>query len=258
MPKKGKKTPKKGFRKDEWSELISPAIFLVRHGKSAAQAASNRMDPSLLDCFLSRTGEQQAKHLTEWLAGLAPDVVFTSPLSRCIQTTCCMRQGTSFDTKIIAVPEISEISRSSVHENTGRPLKKIQNCSILNRFYEPLNEIDFSRVGSAPWWNAAKEKKEIEIGLQKFLNDLCQMSPDLTVVIVCHHNVIKQFESSGRFRAANCQPYRCSVAKNVGSGDRYEPGHLRLLVTEEGKSSKQSGNASTDVKLTKNSKKRKG
>ena len=59
------------------------AVFLIRHGQSEGQTATNRNDPSLLDCGLTRKGACQA---TACWKQEPPDLVVCSALSRAIAT----------------------------------------------------------------------------------------------------------------------------------------------------------------------------
>ena len=91
-------------------------------------------------------GVEEAKHLKDWLTGIAPNAIIISPLSRAIQTYCHMRQGTEFATTIWAEPRISELASDGSHENMGRRLKDLREDWVLNMLEDPFNEIDFSRI----------------------------------------------------------------------------------------------------------------
>jgi len=73
-------------------------IVLIRHGESLGQTARhrglNRSDPSLVDCFLTNKGIQQASQLRcdPTLTQYNFDLVCTSPLTRAL-STCILALG---------------------------------------------------------------------------------------------------------------------------------------------------------------------
>lgn len=61
-----------------------PLVWLVRHGETEWSAAKRHTGRT--DLHLTAAGEEQARALADWAAGVAPDLVLCSPLERARRT----------------------------------------------------------------------------------------------------------------------------------------------------------------------------
>jgi broad specificity phosphatase PhoE len=69
--------------------MPGPRIFLLRHGQSSFNAAweSRGLDPNEADARLTHLGWQQAFAIAAHVRALNPQLLATSPATRCIETT---------------------------------------------------------------------------------------------------------------------------------------------------------------------------
>lgn len=77
--------------------MPSGTLVLLRHGESEFNAA--QIFTGLLDVALTPRGEEQAREAGRLLRvhGLRPDLVLTSPMQRCAQTTSLVRESAGLD-----------------------------------------------------------------------------------------------------------------------------------------------------------------
>ena len=77
--------------------MVTGTLVLLRHGESEFNAA--QIFTGLLDVALTPRGEEQAREAGHLLRvrGLLPDVVLTSPMQRCSQTTRLVRESAGLD-----------------------------------------------------------------------------------------------------------------------------------------------------------------
>jgi len=216
--KKGKNnitSKKKNSSGSNVTAMGGPIIHLVRHAKSAAQAAGqrglDRNSEDFRDCYLANSGVTHAKSLSEWLNSLAPTTIYVSPLTRTLETYNYMALNATFTANVIAEPRITELSKPHVHENIGRNLSDLQSDWKLQQ--EPFYTIDFSPIQNEDvWWNCAYSSGEKQQRLQAFLQELVTLT-DSNVVVVCHFNTIRKLTNKIVPKAQNCGVYECTIVQ---------------------------------------------
>jgi len=143
-------------------------LFLIRHAKSQAQAASKRerrTSTMLVDAKLASSSVDEMKELGRNLLQIPlmdkVEIVLCSPMSRAIQTACLIFQHTN--TKILLVPDLSEFGlnrKMTGFENTGRPCETLLADKELHGLPK-FKDVDFSLVRNfadmygCQWWNSA-------------------------------------------------------------------------------------------------------
>lgn len=166
-------------------------IYCIRHGKALhnvlfpligniAYESVEYKDTNLVD-----EGINQALKIGQiWQKKKDIEVVFVSPLTRCIETANHIFGDTNV--KMIAIEEIIEYSQGIENCN----LRK--NKSKLKKLYE---NIDFSLLDETPkYWKenrmeTFKELKERDIHFKNFLHN----RPEKNIAIVSHSTYLKHF-----------------------------------------------------------------
>eukprot|EP00566_Odontella_aurita_P036412 CAMPEP_0113576536 /NCGR_PEP_ID=MMETSP0015_2-20120614/28351_1 /TAXON_ID=2838 /ORGANISM="Odontella" /LENGTH=308 /DNA_ID=CAMNT_0000479983 /DNA_START=215 /DNA_END=1138 /DNA_ORIENTATION=- /assembly_acc=CAM_ASM_000160 len=195
---------------------MSKHIVLIRHGQSEGQLHSGkaRRDADLLDCYLTKKGERQAREVPDLLKdqnhGADFDLICTSPLTRAI-ATCVLAFGNLHEqVPIFCHPDLAEIG-SGIPENQARMAKEVVR-DLTKRFrHNPVaisatRSIDFSMLPQ----NWPESAMTAGSGSGPFL-DWLQTRPERRIAVVCHHNVIihRLLDRSMVVRVPNCVPIPC-------------------------------------------------
>ena len=228
-------------------------VVLIRHGQSLAQSGLHqglhRKDPSLLDCFLSPKGIQQAIDLgskNEILEEYNFDLICTSPLTRALATTCLFLFGHStrrrrrhpthgndyeeYFPPVIARVEISEAGKN-LPENQGRRVPVIQrelkkkmslavgsfstdhkssSSSSSNNDISVSDCVDQIDFTMLPEsWPEVDYRSGDGTRLENFKQWLLRSRKEMTIAVICHYNVIKWLLGNAIDRVPNCVPIEC-------------------------------------------------
>lgn len=90
-------------------------LYIVRHGQSESNAGRETDDPALTE-----TGWEQARLAGEALCGVRFDKVYTSHLTRAVQTAAAILSAQQSETTLEVLPELAECgSRDHVAEETA-------------------------------------------------------------------------------------------------------------------------------------------
>lgn len=231
-------------------------IVLIRHGESEGQVAHRngikRSHPSLMDCDLTRRGEDQALGLRRRCASLVSpsssfnndepsfDLVCVSPLTRALATAVLGFSWTRDDNdsrpspSFVCFPGLAE--RGSIPENRPRPLDRVKRD--LSRLRIPssssasdvVNTIDFSLLPDG-WPSDDAVVDERYSSLDAFVTWMRER-PERHVAVVCHHNVILKLLN---FRLShsprNCVPIRSRLDDNE---DGLNQEGLTILSSDSG------------------------
>lgn len=231
-------------------------IVLIRHGESLGQTARHRglsrSDPSLIDCFLTNKGIQQASQLrsNSTLNQYDFDLICVSPLSRAL-STCVLALGhivgedcdmeeeslssyTETDsmmeepqkeqsakqlnrvTPFIAHADICELG-DKIPENYGRPVHRVVKDlkGKLSRRSSQSSVKCLDKIDFSmlpPSWPEKDDNACID-GIEIFLSWLASR-PEENVAIVCHYNVIKWMLRNTISQVPNCVPIECVLTDN--------------------------------------------
>eukprot|EP00567_Pseudictyota_dubia_P001882 CAMPEP_0197464306 /NCGR_PEP_ID=MMETSP1175-20131217/63952_1 /TAXON_ID=1003142 /ORGANISM="Triceratium dubium, Strain CCMP147" /LENGTH=236 /DNA_ID=CAMNT_0043000281 /DNA_START=169 /DNA_END=879 /DNA_ORIENTATION=+ len=213
---------------------MSKHIVLLRHGESEGQQyrGKARRYPNLLDSYLTKKGEKQARVIPSFLSDLDIaadfDLICTSPLTRAI-ATCVLGFGHLHErVPIVCHPDLAEVG-GSVPENQARPLKKV--LRDLKRRYRnnpvavsATRAIDFSLLPS-DWPSNGASSSASEPSFLEWL----RTRKEVRIAVVCHHNVILQklLCPGAVARVPNCVPISCQLPERDQSGG----GNKRLELT---------------------------
>jgi len=125
------------------------AVYLIRHGESAANVAPRGAAHSLKDARLTDLGRRQASELQEAVAQWGCEAVFVSPLTRALHTACLAFEEQPIP--MVVLPELTE-SWPERSQNTGRTKQMILDDPELMRLkrFSTLTWENMSLDG--PWW----------------------------------------------------------------------------------------------------------
>lgn len=179
---------------------VEKTIYLIRH----AQAEHNvKEEYHIPDAPLTQLGKQQAKHLIQnyphlGQPGSRPEVIFTSPLIRTIQTTQ-IGLG-SLDIPVIAVAELQE--------NSAMPCDTGSDVAVIRQRFPDL---DVSQVPehwnskTGPW---EASQTALAARAQKLRDILAERQEDRLALVThggfCSHLV----GSYTRFNNAECRQFQ--------------------------------------------------
>ena len=169
---------------------LEKKIFFIRHGQSESNIARMAKDPKVdtdirfLDAKLSEHGKKQAAALDTLVEGWGVEFVFTSPLTRAIQTACLAFGKTKVP--IRAEPLVTEYF-SHLVECRGRHVDLIraeEHLLMLPKF----TDVCLQHVPHTNWWEACDDLTRPD----QFLNKVGQM-PQQTLSVVSHYGTINVF-----------------------------------------------------------------
>ncbi|HLV21570.1 MAG TPA: histidine phosphatase family protein [Polyangiaceae bacterium] len=154
---------------------MATTLLLVRHGLTAAvgHALAGRADePGLGD-----EGWAQAQRLADWLHGVQPSAVYTSPIRRAVQTAECI--AARLQQRAQARPALTEVDFGAW---TGRRFEALDDVERWRRF-------NTFRSGTAP--PGGEPMSTVQARVVGELLGLRDAHPDATVVVVSHADPIR-------------------------------------------------------------------
>jgi len=140
-------------------------IILVRHGEND-WSKSNKLAGRLPGVHLNETGHQQAAAVAQRLAALPVKAVYSSPLTRCLETAAYIA-----DTHRLEVKQLEDVGEVEYGEWEGRKIKKLVKKPLWRavQFFpsrarfpggEALREVQYRAVQSLEE-TAARHEKEL-------------------------------------------------------------------------------------------------
>lgn len=177
-------------------------VLFLRHGQAehnvAFQTEGPRAykNPRYQDSALTEVGEFQASAIAKTLSEFPIDCIFTSPLTRCIQTALQV-QAFFPRAPMFAVDALIEEQGDEEICNVRKPLEDLQ---------EQFPSIDFDTFCSPEFtlwdWTDEREPQEaVKQRVQDFLKQIRPMNLS-TVLCVSHHDTIR--DTFGR-ELGNCE-----------------------------------------------------
>lgn len=197
------------------------------HSRAQGVPRAQRKTTVYLDAKLSRQGHGQARDIARqlasgggagdasspsalWQALRAVELVVVSPLTRALQTACCIFQHVAVP--IVCHPAVAEIGK--IPENQARSLKMLRrdkDLSALPRFHS----VDFSLIEALEdCWPMRRQELPRQSASRVFLRWLVAR-PERNVVLVSHHNYLQGLAETTH-HIANCAPFRVVVTKQGG------------------------------------------
>lgn len=179
---------------------MSPQIFCIRHGESTHNVdylkygRSTYFDKTKMDTKLTNKGINQAKNLgnTWYEANKNPnkiDLIITSPLSRCLQTTTNIF-GTTPMAPVISFEGCREYPLGEEYCNKRTNLK-----TLIKKY----PHVDFSNIYSNEdilWTETKETESELEERVIEFKQNLKSIIKEKNyknVVIVSHSTFLRKF-----------------------------------------------------------------
>ena len=94
------------------SRAAAKTVFVIRHGQAEHNVNEKALEKR--DTELTATGQAQAAALRSRVAALQPEIIFTSPILRALQTTAAMLH-TGARVPVVVVPDSRERVSHSAH-----------------------------------------------------------------------------------------------------------------------------------------------
>lgn len=112
-------------------------LFLVRHGETVWN--EERRYISFTDLSLSKRGREQANRLAERLVEEPIEVIFSSPLKRCLETAEII--ASKFNLEVVTFPELREVDFGEWEGLTYAEIKG-RFGDLIDRWLEDANLVD--------------------------------------------------------------------------------------------------------------------
>eukprot|EP00056_Hartaetosiga_gracilis_P003452 m.63806 g.63806 ORF g.63806 m.63806 type:complete len:395 (-) comp11461_c2_seq2:26-1210(-) len=176
-------------------------VYFIRHGQSMGNVANNeeRFSDVCYDAPLTEHGQFQAKKLQQHVDRFGVQAVYSSPLTRALQTSCLAFERTS--QPIIAWPTVTEFY-PHMPECQGRNREELEKMLLLTSMSR-FESVQMHGVHDN-WWHAAGDKKT---RLSMFFNWLASC-PETKVAVVCHwgfiNEALKVAGAQNRLELHNC------------------------------------------------------
>ena len=163
-------------------------IYFIRHGQALHNPDVDKYGKGCLDnekyfdANLTELGFEQCNSFKETVLSKSIDIVFTSPLTRTLQTT----------NTIFADSEIKVLGLEMIRERFGmRPCDRRSGVNNLKIKFKNIDFDTYCHTGdNDPLWTTKREsEQEIEMRIRKFLKWVKER-PEKNIGIVTHQGFI--------------------------------------------------------------------
>ncbi|KAG2494554.1 hypothetical protein HYH03_007321 [Edaphochlamys debaryana] len=153
-------------------------------------------DPMLYDTVLTKEGQRLVAALAPAVAALqpAPELVLTSPLTRCLQTAVAACQGLRHGVRIEAEPLLRE--RLTLSSEVGRPPEELARDFPEVRFPPDMEHVWWYTEGLEPHKVAREPQPVYEARLERLRCSLASR-PQRCVLLVAHWGVLQALTGRG-------------------------------------------------------------
>ncbi len=151
-------------------------IILVRHGEND-WVKKNRLAGWISGVHLNNNGHEQAQAMAERLAHLGVTAVYSSPVTRCVETAHYIAQSHQLD--IIQLEDVGEVRYGKWE---GKKIKKLAKK-------KPWFTVQF--FPSRMRFPEGESLTEVQFRAVQAFEALCQQHPDGVIVVVSHADLIK-------------------------------------------------------------------
>ena len=159
-------------------------LLLVRHGQSTANARG--IWQGQIDFPLSEEGKWQASLAGRGLLGEPFEGLYSSPLSRALETAKIIRDRTGFAGKVVPVDGLSERYGGILQGHTWAEQEQ-RNPELAKKFLAIPEEERWALVG-------AETDEEVIARFERALSSIRDLHPDGSrIVIVSHGGVMRAF-----------------------------------------------------------------
>eukprot|EP00055_Hartaetosiga_balthica_P017795 m.123250 g.123250 ORF g.123250 m.123250 type:complete len:489 (+) comp9404_c1_seq9:111-1577(+) len=185
-------------------------VYFIRHGQSVGNVArrDERFSDACYDAPLTEHGQLQARKLQEYVERWGVQKVYSSPLTRALQTTCLAFERLS--QPIVAWPMVTEFY-PHMPECRGRNRDELEQMLLLTTMSR-FKDVQMDGVYDQ-WWHAAGDR---HFRLSSFFQWLATC-PETKIAVVCHWG----FLNETLLNEAKCQSrlelHNCSWIRTVWS-----------------------------------------
>jgi probable phosphoglycerate mutase len=156
-------------------KLFMTKVLLVRH--ATTDSVGKRLSGRIAGVYLNEAGRKQADNLAEQLKGLLIAAVYSSSLERAVETADTIAKA--LDLKTVIKDDFLEINFG---EWTNLTFQELDNNPQFKRFNSFRS---FARI------LGGESMPEAQVRMIKGIEELCQVHPGESVVIVSHSDLIK-------------------------------------------------------------------
>ena len=218
------------------SSLWPAALWIVRHGQSAGNAAADRAEAAAsavidiaerdADVPLSSLGERQARALGRWFAAQPPEqrptVILSSPYLRALQTARFVAQALPQEVTVVADERLREKDLGSLDRLTRR--------GWVERFPEQaearrrLGKFYFRAPGGESWCDVLLRVRSAAAELQLRYVHERPLIVAHQVVVLCLRYVIERLDEAAILRIdGEAALANCAVTAYAAGGDGEAP-----------------------------------
>lgn len=155
-------------------------LYVIRHGESLGNIRQARTP----NCGLSPLGAKQAELVADFFMDIPIKVIYSSPLSRAIQTALPLAK--SINQPIVLAPDMAEIFKHTWTEDERN--YAWESCRQIETAYPEARFIEgFDR--NSQWWPVWPElQNDVERRVGRFLKSVlsCYYGTDANVVVFGH------------------------------------------------------------------------
>ena len=139
-----------------------------------------------MDFPLSEEGRSQARMVGKALAGVRFDGIYSSPLSRALETAELIARETNYPGEVVPIEDLSE-RRGGLLEGTTRAEREARNPELAKRFLSLPEEERWTLVG-------AETDEQVLHRFERAISGIrARHSPGARVVVVSHGGVMRAF-----------------------------------------------------------------
>ena len=159
-------------------------LLLIRHGQSTANASGVWQGQT--EFPLSQEGREQARSVGKALAGERFDAIYSSPLSRALETAEIIVRETGFPGDIVPIEDLTERRGGSL-EGTTHAEREARNPELVKKFLELPEEERWTLVG-------AETDEEILHRFERAISGIrARHAEGARIVVVSHGGVMRAF-----------------------------------------------------------------
>lgn len=157
-------------------------IFMVRHGQTDSNAAKRIMGQRV-DESLNEEGRRQSEELAKGIAGMAFDVIFSSPLKRAAETAAIL--GRERKVQIVHRDELKERDFGSLSGMTWA-----EAAAVAQRDLEEFRMADRGQKYDYRLWGG-ESAEDVKKRLLDFVGDMKKEYSGKSVLIIAHSGIVR-------------------------------------------------------------------
>lgn len=151
-------------------------IILVRHGEND-WVKKHRLAGWIPDIYLNENGRNQAQAAADRLSHLPIKAIYTSPVTRCVETATYLAKATQLE--LIELEDVGEVRYG---EWEGKKIKKLAQNPLWRVVQFFPSRMRFPK---------GETLRGVQSRAIDALETLCEQHPEDTIVVVSHADLIK-------------------------------------------------------------------